>query len=315
MRATAINFDRTTGGKVIGGLFDSMRHATQCTGGNANTFHDVTIVNPRHASIDCHGTVEVDCHWYDCNLMAGTQYISDEGKAPAAITFGNPTFLAGPFGCSFQGGRVVGFKSDEATLEAAINLFPGAQNCVIDSTFIDIGQLFQFEDTVGANVVSSGHRIRAQVNGCENRRLVDIQSRMNGASIDTLLNTRIEVYGRNLNGGIYAVNATELEICNCDIDETIFDPSASYFVEAAACSNLRIIDNKVANVDKFVRLSGCTNYRVIGNRSLDQINTTMFFDAGGNVGIWVDNREIGFLGFYTPNFTSSVTIDGRLPGH
>ena len=129
------------------------------------------------------------------------------------------------------------------------------------------------------------------------------------------MDTRIEVYGRNLQGCIYAINATELEICNCDIDETVFDPSAAYFVEAAGCSGLRIIDNKVANIDKFVRLSGCTNYRIINNRSLDQINTTMFFDAGGNSGIWVDNREVGFLGFYTPNAGSTLTVDGRLPGH
>ena len=79
----------------------------------ANTFHDVTIINPRHASIDCHGTLEVDCHWYDCNLSAGTQYMADEGRAPCAITFGNPTFLAGPMRCGFHGGSVTGFKSDE----------------------------------------------------------------------------------------------------------------------------------------------------------------------------------------------------------
>ena len=62
-------------------------------------------------------------------------------------------------------------------------------------------------------------------------------------------------------------------------------------------------------------MSGCTGYRVVNNRSLDQINTTMFNDAGGNSGIWVDNREVGFLGAYTSSTTSSLTFDGRMPGH
>ena len=123
----------------------------------------------------------------------------------------------------------------------------------------------------------------------------------NGASIDTLFNMRIEVYGRNLNGCIYAVNATELEICNCDIDETVFDPSASYFVEAAGCPTCGSSTIRWPMSTSSCVLSGCTNYRVVGNRSLDQINTTMLFDAGGNSGTWVDNREVGFLGFYTPN--------------
>ena len=310
-----IVFDRSTGGRAIACVFDSMRHGTQCVGGNGHAFHDVAVLNPRHSPVDCHGTLEIDCHWHDCTLTAGTQYQANEGRAPMAIAFGNPSFLAGPVRCGFHGGSITGFKSDGGAVEPVINLFPGSSECVVDTVCNDIGQLFKYVDLPGLNIISSGHRIRAQINGCENRRLVDIQSRANGASVDTLVNVRIEVYGRNLNGCFYAVNATELEICNCDIDETIFDPSASYFVEAAGCTSLRVMDNKVANIDRFIRMSGCTDYRVVNNRSLDQINSSMFSDVGGNSGIWVDNREVGFLGFYTPSATSSLTFDGRMPGH
>ena len=128
-----IVFDRSTGGRAHGGLFDAMRHATQCVSGNGHAFHDVSIVNPRHAPVDCHGTMEIDCHWHDCTLSAGTQYQASEGRSPIAITFGNPSFLAGPWAVVFTGGSITGFKNDGGSLEAVINLFPGSRDCVIDT--------------------------------------------------------------------------------------------------------------------------------------------------------------------------------------
>jgi hypothetical protein len=311
-----IVFDRSTGGKAVGGIMDSMRHATQVVSGSGNNFHEVTMTNPRHTPVDAHGTYEVDCHWYDCTLVAGTQYEQNEGRAPIAIAFGNTTFLAGSHRCGFHGGSVVGFKSDGGAVEAAINLFPGSTNCVIDSSFKDIGQLFQFEDLTGFGaLLSSGHRIKAQVDGCESTRLVDIQSRSNGAGVDTLVDVRIEVYGRRINGGIYAVNATELEIANCDFDEATIDPSATYFVEAQGCPGLRIIGNRAAGYGRFVSLTDCLNYRIVNNLTLDQTFATLLQDNGGCTGIWTDNRAMGFLPFYDPDATSTITIDGRLPGH
>lgn len=310
-----IVFDRCTGGRIQGGTLDGDRHATQCVGGNGHSFHDVTIINPRHAPIDCHGTNERDCNWYDCTVIGGTRYEVGEGRSPPVITFGNTTFLAGAHRCGFHGGSISGFNTDVASKEPVLYCHVGSRNCVVDTKVSGIRQAFRHSDLAGyGTIVSSGHRIRFYVDGCDDFRVVDVHGRRNGASVDTLVDTRIEIYGRRLNGGIYAVNCTELEISGCDFDEVTIDPSATYFLEAEDCPSLRVLDNTVVGMGRFVRVQGCTDYRIMGNRIIDLTSTTVLRDDGGCSGTWVANVTMGFIPFYTPDGTSTITIDARFPG-
>jgi hypothetical protein len=302
--------------RVTAGTLAGMRHPMQALGATNSDFEHITIQNPRHCPLDCHGANEQGIRFVNITASAATDYEADPGNAPAAITFGNSTLLAGAHRCGVEGGRFVGFKAASGNSEACIVAFPPSTNCYVkDAQFVRIATLFYHRDVAGEALVTRGLRI----DGCSvddwSDWLIDISGRENGASLDTLVDCAIyDLTARNGSKMITASYCTELQIYECETDEITEDLANPYYIVADQCTDLVVEANSIKEARRGISLSNCTDFRVIDNRFVDLTAGTVWQDGGTNTGIWEDNKPVGTTPTATRTGASVITESPRAAG-
>jgi hypothetical protein len=290
-----------------GGSFAGMRHSVQFLGATRCVAKTPRIVNPRHSPLDCHGAAERSCRVEAPDMVASTTYEPAGTKAPQGIVFGNPSLLSGPKSCGVEGGRLSGFKADSGSHEPNVQFFPGAEQCYVKgTTFVDCGVWIYHEDTAGqTTLVATGNRLEeCTVDGCSDW-LIDLAGRVNGASVNTLVDTLITgCTFRRLTKLVRATFASELELIGNSFDEITADVSFSYAIEAENCPRLRVVGNEIYGASRFARLTGCTDQDFSGNKLTRFENATILDDRGTNTGQWIDNSWLGTT--LVPNRTLTV---------
>lgn len=310
-------FDRAaTGCEFVGGVIERMRHSMLAQTATNCSFRRVRIRDPRQTAFDVHSLEEYGVVAYDCQVDGGTSLESNEGRAPSAIIFGNSTHMGGCTQCGWVGGRINDMKAASGYPFPVLRFRPGAKRCFFKGAEVhNVDLLFAHEDTSGfGTMIAEGNRIEdITVDGVLLPRMIDIQGRYYGATVDTLVDTKIRgLVAKNINGGMRAINTTELEIEGCDWDEVTVDSSVSYAIEAESVTKLIVRRNDFTDMGRGLKLTG-TSFKAQGNTFNDQPYVTVFYDGGGNTGEWTDGRASGFTGFTTRG--GSVLTEGpRLIG-
>ena len=292
---------------------DGMRHGIQMLTSTNCSYSNNKIQNARHTPIDHHGANSIGCVGYDNMLTASTTYEAAPTKAPPAVVFGNPTLLAGDHRCGFVGGRIKGYKDPTGSShEGALQFFPPSTGCFLRNVeFVDIGKFLTFEDVASyGTLVTSGHRISGcSVDGCADY-LIDGNSRINGAGVNTFTDVQItNSEFRNIGKMIRATYAGELQISNCRFDEIMPNNTYPYVAVLDTCADFYFAQNTIIGSKSGLHMTGCTGLRVLRNEFADQTAGTVFYDNGGNTGVWADNLSPG----YTPSTNrtgASVLTEG-----
>ena len=282
--------------RVSGGTLAGTRHALQAFGATNCVFENVVVQNPRQAPLDCHGGHEVGVRFVNITASAATDYEADPGNAPIVIQLGNPTHQAGAHRCGVEGGRFSGFKADDGNSEGAIKMWPPSTGCYVkNAEFSRIGTLFNHVDIAGSGtLVTSGCRLEGISVDDWTEKLIEVYSRVNGASVDTLSDFTITgLIARNGQRLMDVQNATEFEVYGSEFDEITEDLTQPYVLSANGCPNLVFQDNLVKGTRRGIQLTSCTGFRILSNRFVDLTAGTVWTDGGSNTGIWVGNDTVG----------------------
>lgn len=311
-------FDRAaTGCQARGGVIERMRHSMLAQTATNCSFHGVRVRDPRQTAFDVHSLEERGVVAYDCQIDGGTSLESNEGRAPSAIIFGNSTHMGGCFQCGWVDGRINDMGGTLGTPFPILRFRPGATGCYVEGVECNnIDLFFAHEDTTGFGTrIATGNRIEdVNIDGCRLPRMIDIQGRYYGATVNTLVDTKIRnLVAKNINGGARIINATEIEFENCDFDEVTVDNSVSYAIEAESVTGLIVRGNDFTGMGRGLKLTNVTDLQLARNDYNKQLYVTVFYDGGGNTGEWTDSRAAGFTGFTTR--AGSVLTEGpRLIG-
>lgn len=302
---------------INGGSFSGMRHGVLFQTSTNCFAENPTIAFPRQAPVDFHGLNEIGCRVINPTCKGAASHESGSGVSPNGIVFGNVTHLAGSHRCGVEGGRFSGFKGEAGTDKPLIQFIPPSTGCYVEATkFQDIGLLYLHQDTPGfGSLVSSGHRISGiSVDGCA-RWLFYVDSRANGAVINTLSDLAVSNCSfRNISLLHKLVYGTELQFYDNEYDEITPDATNSYTFDADTCPDLYIADNKIKGASRFVKLTNCTGLRVLDNQPADQGAVTVFNDAGGNTGVFARNDSPGYIANSTRTGGSVITEYPYLAG-
>jgi hypothetical protein len=312
-----IYFGQSTNCWSRGGSLDAMRHGVIFQGSTNCTATDPYIDYPRQAPIDFHGANEYGCRVVNATVTASTSHENIAGISPIGMAFGNTFHLAGSHKCGVIGGRWSGFKGAEGTHKSLIDFRVPSTDCYVRATeFNDIGSLFVFNDLIdfGA-LVTSGHRIDGvSVDGCAGY-LMYIDTRANGAVIDTLTDLAItDCSFTNINKTITAKYVTKLQIYECEVDGVTVDPDHTYFIDGQNCTDFNFNNNNLNGCGRGLKLIDCTNFRVYDNISANQTFSTIFRDDGGNTGYWHNNQTPGQTGSATRSGASVIVEGPRAAG-
>lgn len=303
--------------RVVGGTLADTRHALQAFGATNCLFESVIVQNPRQSPIDCHGGWEVGVRYVNIQASAATDYEADPGNAPVVIAWGNPTHQAGAYDCSVEGGLFTGFRAEDGNSEGCIQTWAPSTNCVVrGARFKRIGTLFTHVDTSGSGtLVSRGCSIENCIVDDWTEKLVEVFSRVNGASVDTLVDFTIRgLIARNGSRFIDVENATEFEVYDCVFDEVTVDAGFPYVLSADTCPGLVWQNNIVTGSSRGLSFTNCTNFRALSNRFVDLTSGTVYHDGGGNTGIWVGNDAVGTTPTANRAGGSAITEGPRAAG-
>lgn len=290
--------------------FAGCRHDVQYLCATECGAHDVVSQDCRLTSISFHGCNSVGCYALLKQLVSQTRTAS---ASNGAVIFGNPSHDAGDHECWVMGGEIGPWRGTSG--HYCVRFDPPSSFCyVIGTRFRTIRQLLIHRDVGGAGgrISSNCGLINCSVDDCEHY-LFDCNGGANGAvgrTLSGLLVRNLEAV-RCRRGGFFD-QCENVVFDDCSVEAANPDSAAPYFLNLVDVPGLELWECQIEGFIRGLSLVDCPSHRVIRTDFIDQTETIVRHDGGGNNGgMWRYVDTIGFNG--TLSGSGSTITDHPVP--
>lgn len=265
-------------------VFQSCRHGVQMIAATESWCSNPDISDSLLTALDFHGMNSVGCWYSDVHNIAFASRTASASNGVLAI--GNATWQDGDHECGIIGGSLGPFQGNSGVY--GIRAFPPSTKPMIrDVHGVNMESLIIHRDISGAGTlkVTDLEIIDCSTQGCADR-VIDLQGRAAGASVDTLERCRISNFrGAGLYRGILAYDVTGLTIEDSRLEFQDADATSErYALAAKRITGLHVADTKTYGSNRGLDLEDCPAARLLKVDLIGLGDDLILKDRGGNSG-------------------------------
>lgn len=262
-------------------VLQSCRHGVQFIASTESYCSNPSVSDSLLTALDFHGMNSVGCFYTDVHSIAFASRTASSSNGVLAI--GNGSWLDGDHRCGILGGNLGPFQGNSGVY--GVRVFPPSTKPVIKGLHANnMQKLVIHRDIAGSGTlkVTDLEIIDCSVQDCGDR-VIDLQGKASGASVDTLERCRISgLRGAGLYRGILAYDVNGLIIEDSRLEfENADDTTERYAFNFKNITGLVVADSKSYDSDRGIDLEDCPDARFLKVDLMGLGDDELLKDQGG----------------------------------